>query len=281
MAASESALNNIFAKLKEDGFSLHAISDLDQQNVTNTIAAAFSFFRRPLNEKRLNVLPEEMGFRPFGIEYSQSPECPDQLESFTVSPRIEKSHLELPSKAARDLCGRMLKTFNVFEAFAEDLVIHLANVIRGHSSGVSLQGAFHYWSRLQINYSRPAEVTLRDINQAHEDGDLVTIACATGPGLEIQRFNGEFMPLTTASGEVVVMPGEIAWLLSGGRIRPLFHRVRPVAAQVERIALLFFGDIDPKFCEPWISSEVNRTVDIQSRVLTSVNRFGLKGFTSD
>jgi isopenicillin N synthase-like dioxygenase len=74
------------------------------------------------------------------------------------------------------------------------------------------------------------------------------------------------------------MPGEIIWLLSGGRIPPLFHRVNPKPSCEERIALLFFGDINPSACEPWVENEFNRGVDIGRRVLTSVNRFGLKGF---
>lgn len=281
----EIILNNAFEKLRKDGFFLHRISEAAQQNISETIAAAFSFFRLSLEDKQLNRLPEEMGYRPFGIEYSQSPAHPDQIESFSVNPRIVDKLLELPSGAAKVLCNRMLASFDVLESIAETTIIHLANKIGGHAVGRQLHGAFHHRSRLQVNYSRPAETTFSHINEAHEDGDLVTIACASGPGLEIQRFNGrfngQFTPLTTGSGEVLIMPGEIAWLLSGGQIRPLYHRVRPLANQVERIALLFFGDIDPTLCEPWMLNEINRGVDIKSRVLTSVTRFGLKGFASD
>jgi hypothetical protein len=47
------------------------------------------------------------------------------------------------------------------------------------------------------------------------------------------------------------------------------------------MALLFFGDLDPRLCEPWVRNQVNASVDISKRVLKSVNRFGLQGFSSE
>jgi isopenicillin N synthase-like dioxygenase len=268
-------------ELKKNGFCLHKITGAAQQGLDESIAAAFRFFRLPTKDKNTNTFPEEMGYRPIGVEYSQSPAYPDQLESFSVNPRISSSLSALPSEAARDLCGRMLATYDVLESLVETIILHLASTIAGQSIGSNLRGAFHSWSRLQINYSRPAEVLLPHINEAHEDGDLMTIAWASGPGLEIQMLDGSFNPLTTGRGEMLVMPGEILWLLSGGQVRPLYHRVRPFGRQTERIAVLFFADIDPMLCQPWVINEINKNADIKLRVLTSVHRFGLKGFASD
>ncbi len=86
------------------------------------------------------------------------------------------------------------------------------------------------------------------------------------------------MSITTAPNEVLVMPGEIVWLLSGGQIRPLHHRVRREPSCSERLALLFFGDINPRLCRPWVRADVNEGVDIGARVLTNAARFGLDGF---
>ena len=109
----------------------------------------------------------------------------------------------------------------------------------------------------------------------------MTIACATGSGLEVQMTNNEFRSMPSGLEELLIMPGEIIWLLSGGQIRPLYHRVRLHHQNPKRMALLFFGDIDPCCCDPWISNEINRQVDIGTRVLASVNRFGLKGFAME
>jgi hypothetical protein len=44
------------------------------------------------------------------------------------------------------------------------------------------------------------------------------------------------------------------------------------------MALLFFADIDPALCKPWIENETNLGVDIGARVLTNALRFGLKPY---
>ena len=88
------------------------------------------------------------------------------------------------------------------------------------------------------------------MNELHEDGCLITIASNKGPGLEIRSPDVCFLPLEISSQQVIVMPGEILWLLSGGAIEPLFHRVRADRSNEERMSLLFFGHIDlvlPRF----------------------------------
>jgi isopenicillin N synthase-like dioxygenase len=127
-----------------------------------------------------------------------------------------------------------------------------------------------------LNYSRPAEVTTPYINEAHEDGAFLTVAYANAPGLELRTADGDFVPTTNGQDNVLILPGEIAWLLSGGSVRPLYHRVRPDARFHERMTLLFFGDIDPGLCQPWVLNEVNKGVDIGARVLRNPTRFGLQ-----
>jgi isopenicillin N synthase-like dioxygenase len=137
------------------------------------------------------------------------------------------------------------------------------------------------WSRLQVNYARPANTRTPFINEAHEDGVLMTLVCATCPGFEVQTPDGEFAPLTTSPGEVIAMAGEITWLLSGGIIPPVYHRVRPVGDYAERLSVIFLGDVHPSLCEPWVENEVNAHVDIGERVRTSAARFGLQAFLGE
>lgn len=266
-------------RLKTDGFLLLRLTEADCETVKETFEAAYPFFRSPLEEKIPNILSLDSGYRPMGVEYSQAPERPDLVESFTASFRTRAEITKLPSLRAQDLFNRMLKTIDIFEAIAEAIIIRLADDLSERQAGENLKGAFRHWSRLQLNYSRPANASAPFINEAHEDGDLLTVACATGPGFELQAANGKFIPITTSEDEVLALSGEIAWLLSGGLIRPVYHRVRPESRANERMALLFFGDIHPQLCEPWINSEVNADVDIGARVLTNATRYGLHGFT--
>jgi isopenicillin N synthase-like dioxygenase len=188
---------------------------------------------------------------------------------------------ELPSASAQILYERMLSTIDILEPIAEALTIQLADRLNGDSSGEKLHGAFRCWSCLQLNYSRPSNITTAFIHEPHEDGHLLTIACATGPGLEVQMADDNYISIVTPPDKVLIMPGEIASLLSGGQLRPLYHRVRPESSCGERMALLFFGDIHPQLCEPWIQNDVNMHVDIGARVLTNSNRFGVKAFQLD
>jgi len=139
----------------------------------------------------------------------------------------------------------------------------------------------HQWSCLQMNYARPSEVLAEFINEPHEDGHLITIGYATGPGLEIQTAQHGLQPLVPGQGQFVVMPGEIAYLLSGGLILPLYHCVKCDRTLPERMSLQFFADIDPRLCIPWCRNEVNANVDIGARVLTNARRFGLQALEMD
>jgi isopenicillin N synthase-like dioxygenase len=265
-------------RLKSDGFLLIPLSQRAFKKVAATFDAAYPFFRAPLQEKNINGLPEELGYRPTGIEYSQSPERPDPIESFTVDGRTDVTPVDCTTVSARELYARMLATFVIFERIAQTLTVRLADTLSGNSAGRALGGALRRWSCLQLNYSRPADADAAFINEAHEDGHLLTVSCANGPGLEVQTAAGEFTPLTVPPDKVLVMPGEILWLLSGGQIRPLYHRVRREPGCSERLALLFFGDINPRLCRPWVHTDINEGVDIGARVLTNSNRFGLGGF---
>lgn len=266
-------------RLKTDGFLLVPLNKEAAEAVSATFEAAYPFFHAPLEEKVSNKLSQDSGYRPMGVEYSQSPDRPDQVESFTASVRTRSAIAELQSVSAQLLFECMLKTIDIFERIAEEITIQLANEVGDRPASENLYGAFRRWSRMQLNYSRPSEVTKPFINELHEDGNLITVACTTGPGLERQTATGAFVPITTRADEVIVMPGEIAWLLSGGQISPLYHRVQPESCFSERMALLFFGDINPRFCEPWVKNEINANVDIGARVLTNANRYGLQGFT--
>ena len=271
--------NNAITRLAADGYLQVHVGTVARSMIAATFESAYPFFRATSAEKLSNRLSGDFGYRPIGVEYSQSPDRPDPIESFTASIRTSAALAELPSASARILYTRMLSVIEILEAIAESLTIQLANALNGPGCGEQLRGALNGWSSLQLNYSRPADVTAPFIHEAHEDGHLMTIACATGPGLELQTADGGYKQSSTSSEKVLVMPGEIAWLLSGGYIRPLYHRVRPHPGYVERLALLFFVDINPRLCEPWVRNKINKGLDIGSRVLTNSNRFGVSAFT--
>ena len=268
-------------RFETDGFVVVTVDTEIQNSIQASFNAGSVFFNGASDDKRASMLPADTGYRPFGVEYSHNSHRPDQMESFSVSPKTCNAAHTLESDKARSLHKEMLRTIGLFEIIAEEITIQVANELGNQEQSPSLRGAFHCWSFLQLNYSRPSQVTDGFINETHEDGCLITVAAATGPGFEVQKADGSYRSVTSKPDEVLLMPGEIVWLLSGGRIRPLFHRVHPDSTLLERMSLLYFGDIDPGFCTPWIKNHINEGVDIGRRVLTNPSRFGLQEWDSE
>jgi isopenicillin N synthase-like dioxygenase len=272
---------DLLQRFETDGFVVLAVDTEIQDSIHASFNAGSVFFKGPLDDKRASMLPADTGYRPFGVEYSHNSNRPDQMESFSVSPKTCDAAHTLESDKARLLQKEMLRTIDFFEIIAEEITIRIADELGNPEARPSLRRAFHYWSFLQLNYSRPSQVMDGFINDTHEDGCLITVATATGPGFEVQRPDGSYWPVTSKPDEVLLMPGEIVWLLSGGRIRPLFHRVHPDHTLSERMSLLYFGDIDPALCTPWVRTDVNEGVDIGRRVLKNPSRFGLQEWDSE
>lgn len=264
--------------LKSEGFLRVQLSEFIQKSVLATFDAGYAFFRQPNEAKIPLTMEQDLGYRPFGDEYSISTDFPDQLESFSVSPRLPISLDQIESIAARMLYDKMSHTFALFEPIIEDLTVDLAKRLSGGRIGEQLKGKFKYWSRLQLNYTQPVNVDFPFINETHDDLDLFTINCVSGAGLELKVSQESFLPVTTGISEAIIFPGEIAWLLSGGILKPMYHRVRTHRQLQERMSLLFFADPEPESCEPWISNAINHTVDIGEHVRQNVKKFGLKGF---
>lgn len=258
-----------------------SLPDDVRKSVQATFEAAYSFFRQPFAAKRKCSFSQDMGYRQVGDEYSKSPAQPDQVESFSVSARIPLSTSQLKTAGAELLYRRMSMIFDVMEAITEALVVKLADHFTHRSNREKLRGTMRSWSRLQMNYSLPSAIPFTFINEEHEDLDLLTLTLAPVPGLEVQWIDNTFVPATTNADQVLILPGEIAWLLSGGQLQPVYHRVRASADIRERLSLLFFADLEPNHCEPWVANSVNLGVDIGKHVLTNVHRFGLAGFESD
>lgn len=268
------------AKLRQEGFALLPLPEATGRKVQEVFEAAPHFFALPERQKLLNRLPHDCGYLPEGVEYSRSPDRPDPIESFNICARLDCAVPRLPEGNARLLAERMLEVIGAFEPLAEALALEVESGTAG-VYGHRLKGALHRWSSLQLNYSRVAGSSREFIHESHEDGHFLTIACATQPGLEIHSKTGWCQPRVRPLDQAIVMAGEIAWLLSGGQIQRLYHRVRRLAHFSERFALLFFADIDPQLCTPWVQSKVNAGVDIGARVLSNPTRFGRQGFSTE
>jgi isopenicillin N synthase-like dioxygenase len=172
----------------------------------------------------------------------------------------------------------MLPVFDIFDGAAEEITSRLALNFNRDPSG--MKAAFTKWSLLQFNYSRPSQATADFINDLHEDGCLLTLMSIAGAGLELKTEAG-LTPVAASSEKILVMAGEILWLLTGGRINPIYHRVRRVPSYQARRSLLFFADMSPSICTPWVRNQVNQGINIGNKVLQNSSRFGLSKWIAE
>ena len=114
---------NVAAQLKATGHMVLSLPIPAEAVLTDVFAATEDFFRTSFEEKMLSRLPGECGYRPSGIEYSQSPERPDQIESFTVSPRSFAQAVRLKSRRTVELHTRMMAAFDILESVVVQVVI--------------------------------------------------------------------------------------------------------------------------------------------------------------
>jgi isopenicillin N synthase-like dioxygenase len=200
---------------------------------------------------------------------------PDQVESFSVCHALNHTDTACLSANAKALYDALLPLFDLLEAVAEELAVRLAEKLTGLPHAEKFRGGLRRYSLLQLNYSQPARTPMGYINETHEDGSLVTLTSVTAPGLEIQAVDGSFLPVEPGASELLLMSGEVLWLLTGGKIRPVLHRVLPFPSISERMSLLFFADLEPSLCRPWVSNETNVGIDIGELVRKNPVRFGL------
>jgi len=275
MTIEELATPSAMHSLISDGILFVSIPDGTRTAIDSTFRQGAAFFRQTVEAKMTTSLSSDLGFRAYGVEYSSSPERPDQMESFTISRRGADRLRQLPNMSGRALSSDMAHTLELFASIATSLIRSLAQFFGQDSDGL-LSSSLADWSILQLNYSRPSQAHGDYINEAHEDGCLLTIASVTGHGLEIQRTCGLFAPITPAHDQVLILPGEILYLLSAGLIKPCYHRVNALNYLPERMSLLLFADVDPNLSKPWVTGDVNQRVNIGERILKNSLRFGLK-----
>lgn len=258
-------------RLTSDGFLLVSIPNNTRTVIDSTFRNGSAFFHQASEAKITSSLAGNLGFRTYGVEYSTTPERPDQMESFSVSQNCADRLSRLPNVKGRSLASEMSNALELFASVATSLIKSLAQFFGQDSDRLS--NSLLDWSILQLNYSRPFQANGQYVNEVHEDGCLLTIISVTGHGLEIQRSSGSFTPITPSHDQLLILPGEILYLLTAGLIKPCYHRVNALNYLPERMSLVLFADFDPNLCDAWVTGDVNRGLNIGERVIKNPLRF--------
>ena len=246
--------------------------------VNKVLDEADVFFSLPLALKQKNALSDLCeGYRGLGTEYSYVEERPDLHESFWLhafNAKQARSHFD---HHGQTLYQCMLHVADLFDEIIASILVKLQKYF-GVTNADQPQFATAFGSHLQLNYYVPSKHRRDLLMDCHEDGLLFTIQHSNASGLEIRGADGSFTPVITERGELFIMPGDIAMLLSGGEIQPLYHRVRNMPQVRERMSLMYFANPNASYdreIKPWRETEVNRGVDIMQRVIENPLKFGL------
>ncbi len=206
-------------------------------------SAAWEFFRSPLSAKEAYTTAAGEGFRAFATEYTDEPHQTDLVECFSCSITRRYVRSKFPPGPGLLLYDAMLDVQRLFASETERLAREVLLALGLHPPPCL---GFERWSRLQVNYADMAIAGRDLLHVVHEDGDLLTLDFATGPGLKVLRHDGTPQKLWPESaGKFVVLTGEILSIVSGGRIGAAYHCVERQTNLDERLALLYFADADP------------------------------------
>ncbi|MFD9064154.1 hypothetical protein ACFVZ3_21825 [Kitasatospora purpeofusca] len=207
------------------------------------------------------------GYRPYGRQYSVSPDRPDMNSSFTY---WANDPTRVPGHEA-DTVAPFLKALGAYWQVAAGSADQVLAGLAGHyGCGNDLQ--FRTSSYLEVNwYLRDDE---RDLLQdRHEDGHLFTLATSDGPGLEIET-DGEMRQAAVGDGRLLVMPGSVLTAMTAGQVPPLYHQVRNHQLE-RRITVLYL--VNPPLgrpVAPYVAKD-GQAVDVAALARTSGAMFGL------
>jgi isopenicillin N synthase-like dioxygenase len=267
-ATVTNAVTQAASDIIDQGYAVVKLSDLDAHRLKTAIATANEFFRRAPEDKIAHGSTDHnYGYRPFGIEYSVTPERPDMNECFT----LWSSRLDLIPNAEdiSDLTEAFLAWRDSLAPLVEAILDEVAQ-----SFHAGRAPAFEKASYLQMNYCLPTPAERDLLQDKHEDGHMVTVLHATAPGLEIY-VEDEPKPMLPDSDEIVIMPGSVLTALSGGKIPPLYHQVRNHGLD-DRQSLMYF--VNPEVEAPlfsWIDAPDGTRADIREHVQNAPTMFGL------
>lgn len=233
---------------------------------------AGAFFARAAADKVRFSRPDILeGYRSLGAEFSGSADRPDLNETFALMLR-NMARDDLASWAASNPLHRALRDISLaYVSLADGVLEELRRAFDPEGDRIAA-AAFSY---LQLNYYRPGRETRDLLQDAHEDGHLLTIVTSRQPGLEME-IDGRFEPVRLARDEALIMPGSILTLMTGGLMQPLVHRVRNVPNVTARASLMFFVNasvINPP--RAWVAAEDGSYPDIRQATIESSQVFGL------
>ena len=249
------ALETLLHALEEWGFLVLDNHGLDRVQIERAFALTEELFALPIEAKVACSVPESLGNRGyvgFGGEKALGAKVSDLKEFWHVGQEripAEGGAAYLPNQwpgaaEAPRFRDDILALYTRFEAVAAQVLRAIEEALevpRDHfasmiSSGNSVLRLIHY-------PPLPTSVPEGAVRAAaHEDINLITLLVeGTSGGLELQRRDGSWMPVSSLAGQIVVNVGDMLQRATNGRLRSTTHRVvNPADARSARYSMPFF-----------------------------------------
>lgn len=238
--------------LETVGFFALEHHGIDAELIQSAYGAAADFFTLPDTVKQTYERPEihrQRGFTRFGQEHAKDSDAPDLKEFWHVGreaelpnpwpqevPQFQPAMAQLYTQL--ELCAAQL-----LQACALYLDLPATFFDAEASQGKSILRVLHY-------PPMPEFAEPRGLRAApHEDINLITLLCeSTGPGLELLKTDGTWLPITALPGQIIVDTGDMLQALSNGVFKSTTHRVVNVDVHnTRRFSLPFFMHPRPDF----------------------------------
>lgn len=253
-SAQRTAFAEAFAAgLKETGFITLEGHGIDPNLIGKNYASIKELFDLPkdVKDKYGNVSGGQRGYTGFGKEHAKDRTVGDLKEFWHVGQELPQGHAlyndypqnvwpeELPEyrqqavslyreleRVARNMLEALSMHFDLRPNFFTDLMHEGNSVLRC------------------IHYPALEEWMDKDAVRAgaHEDINLITLLCeATSSGLELLTHDGQWMPVESTKGQIVVDAGDMLARLTNNVIPATTHRVvNPKGENTSRYSMPFF-----------------------------------------
>ncbi|WOD41103.1 isopenicillin N synthase family dioxygenase [Nodosilinea sp. E11] len=267
--ARQRAIATLGQALEEVGFFILEPHPVSPEVVRRAYQVAANFFALPDRTKTQYSPPPRLGpkepgkggFSSFGSEQAKGHSVPDLKEFWHVNRHSLTDPMapwpqEVPS--FRPVMTRLYQQLmtcaeTLLEACAEYLGQPRDWLVTMATGGNTVLRLAHYPA---VGTVQPGSLRAAP----HEDINLITLLCeATAPGLEI-LVQGQWLPIQTHPGQIVVDTGDMLQNLTNGLIKSTTHRVvNPRSGNQARLSMPFFVHPHPEVDLTPVKSLVDRT----------------------
>ncbi|MFQ4137679.1 isopenicillin N synthase family dioxygenase [Nodosilinea sp. PGN35] len=265
-AERQRAIATLGQALEETGFFILEPHPVSPEVVRRAYQVATEFFALPNAAKTQYALPEHQGkggFSSFGSERAKGHSMPDLKEFWHVNHHslADDSGAPWPQEVP-SFRPVMTRLYQQLMACAEVLLAACSDYLAQPSDWLGAMATGGNTVLRLVHYPPVGQAAPGSLRAApHEDINLITLLCeATAPGLEILTQAGQWLPIQTTPGQIVVDTGDMLQNLTNGLFKSTTHRVvNPQSGSQARLSMPFFVHPRPETDLTPLHSLVDRT----------------------